>query len=134
MLMESSCAGSFSLVFARLRTRNSLRTKFACGPRTPEGGSFKESQANSRGRGVQPHDAKVSLVLKHFTEMGVTHLVTIGGDDTALSARFVAERTGGRIRVIHVPKTIDNDLPLPGDTPTFGFNTARHLGSELVAN
>jgi 6-phosphofructokinase 1 len=76
----------------------------------------------------------VDRVLQHFTEMGITHVVTIGGDDTALSARFVAERSGGRIRVVHVPKTIDNDLPLPGDTPTFGFNTARHLGSELIAN
>ena len=83
---------------------------------------------------VRADAAKVERVLQHFTEMGVTHVVTIGGDDTALSARFVAERSGGRIRVVHVPKTIDNDLPLPGDTPTFGFNTARHLGSELIAN
>jgi len=83
---------------------------------------------------VRPDSRKVDLVLRHFTELGVTHVVTIGGDDTALSARFVAERTGGRIRVVHVPKTIDNDLPLPGDVPTFGFSTARHLGSELVAN
>ncbi len=83
---------------------------------------------------VQPDDAKVNRVLKHFAELGVTHVMTIGGDDTALSARFIAARTDGRIRVVHVPKTIDNDLPLPGDVPTFGFNTARHLGSELVAN
>jgi 6-phosphofructokinase len=83
---------------------------------------------------VEPDASKVDRVLRHFTEMGVTHLVTIGGDDTALSARLVAERTGGRLRVVHVPKTIDNDLPLPGDIPTFGYSTARHLGSELVAN
>lgn len=83
---------------------------------------------------VRPDNAKVDRVLRHFTELGVTHVVTIGGDDTALSARFVSERSHGRIRVVHVPKTIDNDLPLPGDIPTFGFNTARHLGSELIAN
>lgn len=83
---------------------------------------------------AQPDKTKVDRVLQHFTELGVTHVITIGGDDTSLSARFVAERTGGRIRVVHVPKTIDNDLPLPGDIPTFGFNTARDLGSELVAN
>ncbi len=83
---------------------------------------------------VQPDEKKVGCVLRNLTEMGVTHVLTIGGDDTALSSRFVAERTGGRIRVVHVPKTIDNDLPLPGDIPTFGFTTARHLGSELVAN
>jgi 6-phosphofructokinase 1 len=83
---------------------------------------------------VKPDKKKTQLVLKHFAELGITHLLTIGGDDTALSARFVAEASRGRIRVVHVPKTIDNDLPLPGDVPTFGFNTARHLGSELVAN
>lgn len=83
---------------------------------------------------VRPDDEKVQRVLRHFTELGITHVLTIGGDDTALSARFVAERSGHRIRVVHVPKTIDNDLPLPGDIPTFGFNTARDLGAQLVAN
>lgn len=83
---------------------------------------------------VEPDERKVDRVVKHFAALGVTHLLTIGGDDTALSARFLAAKTNGRIRVVHVPKTIDNDLPLPGDVPTFGFNTARHLGSELVRN
>lgn len=83
---------------------------------------------------VEPDVNKVDRVIRHFAALGVTHVLTIGGDDTALSARFVAERSNGRIRVVHVPKTIDNDLPLPGDVPTFGFNTARHLGSELVRN
>lgn len=38
------------------------------------------------------------------------------------------------IRVAHVPKTIDNDLPLPEAVPTFGFHTARHRGAELVTS
>ena len=67
-------------------------------------------------------------------ELGVNALVTIGGDDTAFSASKVAEATGGDIRVAHVPKTIDNDLPLPGGIPTFGFETARAVGVELVVN
>lgn len=83
---------------------------------------------------VQPDDRKVAAVVRNLTQLGVTHVMTIGGDDTALSSRFVADKTGGRIRVVHVPKTIDNDLPLAGDAPTFGFTTARHLGSELVRN
>ena len=83
---------------------------------------------------VQPDADKVGRVYERLRSAGVTHLLTIGGDDTALSARFVADRSGGRIRVVHVPKTIDNDLPLPGDIPTFGFLTARHLGSDIVAN
>src|SRR5438094_4933423 len=40
----------------------------------------------------------------------------------------------GAILVAPVPKTIDNDLPLPGCTPTFGYETARHVGVELVNN
>jgi 6-phosphofructokinase 1 len=46
----------------------------------------------------------------------------------------VAQASAGQIRVCHVPKTIDNDLPLPGETPTFGFETARQFGFEIVHN
>ncbi len=73
-------------------------------------------------------------VLKAFEELGVTMLVTIGGDDTAYSGSQVYQHAQGRIRVAHVPKTIDNDLPLPGSTPTFGFETARQVGVGIVRN
>jgi 6-phosphofructokinase 1 len=73
-------------------------------------------------------------VLENLRRMNVTQLVTIGGDDTAFSGSQVYKRAGGAIRVAHVPKTIDNDLPLPGSTPTFGFETARHLGVGIVRN
>ena len=66
--------------------------------------------------------------------LGISYLVTIGGDDTAFSASEVSRHAGNRIRVAHIPKTIDNDLPLPGDMPTFGYETARQLGTELVRN
>jgi 6-phosphofructokinase 1 len=73
-------------------------------------------------------------VLEVFRSLRVDALVTIGGDDTAFSASEVHRIGGGQIRVAHVPKTIDNDLPLPGSTPTFGFETARQLGVRLVRN
>ena len=66
--------------------------------------------------------------------LNVDKLITIGGDDTAFSAMRVEERAAGRIRVVHVPKTIDNDLALPHGIPTFGYNTAKHVGVELVEN
>src|SRR3984957_5140443 len=69
-----------------------------------------------------------------FDEMGINNLVTIGGDDTGFSASHISRRSNGKIRVAHVPKTIDNDLPLPGSTPTFGFETARHLGVGILRN
>jgi 6-phosphofructokinase 1 len=86
------------------------------------------------GGKVHPDAEKTQRAYERLASLGVTHLLTIGGDDTALSARFLAEHAGGRIRIVHVPKTIDNDLPLPGDIPTFGFTTARHLGADIVAN
>ena len=73
-------------------------------------------------------------VLDVFKRLGISALVSIGGDDTAYSASQVYKHSGGSIRVAHVPKTIDNDLPLPGSTPTFGFETARHLGVGIVRN
>jgi 6-phosphofructokinase 1 len=73
-------------------------------------------------------------VVKSLASLGVTHLITIGGDDTAFSAMKVAERAGSGLAVAHVPKTIDNDLALPAYVDTFGFQTARHLGVELVKN
>jgi 6-phosphofructokinase 1 len=73
-------------------------------------------------------------VLDALRKLDVKSLVTIGGDDTGFSASNVYSKAGGSIRVAHVPKTIDNDLPLPGSTPTFGFETARHYGVQLVRN
>ncbi len=79
-------------------------------------------------------DRHMQNVLRVFRDLGVDALVSIGGDDTAYTASQVYRRAEGRIRVAHVPKTIDNDLPLPGSTPTFGFETARHLGTQIVRN
>jgi 6-phosphofructokinase 1 len=76
----------------------------------------------------------MAAVVSSLDALGVTHLATIGGDDTALSSSHVAQASRGRIRIVHVPKTIDNDLPLPEHIPTFGFQTARHVGAELVHN
>jgi 6-phosphofructokinase 1 len=66
--------------------------------------------------------------------LNVDKLITIGGDDTAFSALKVNEMAAGRIKVVHVPKTIDNDLDLPHGIPTFGFQTARHIGVDIVKN
>src|ERR687892_2689932 len=44
------------------------------------------------------------------------------------------QQSQGRIRVVHVPKTIDNDLDLPPYVDTFGFQTARHHGVDIVKN
>ncbi|MBS1516089.1 MAG: 6-phosphofructokinase [Bacteroidetes bacterium] len=75
---------------------------------------------------------KLDKTIKALTQLSVDYLVTIGGDDTATSAYKIDELTQGQIEVAHVPKTIDNDLPLPGNMPTFGYQTARHNGVNIV--
>lgn len=76
----------------------------------------------------------IDAAAKSLDRLGISHLVTIGGDDTAFSAMKLAERTAGHLPVVHVPKTIDNDLNLPAHVDTFGFQTARHIGVEAVKN
>ncbi|HWP58437.1 MAG TPA: diphosphate--fructose-6-phosphate 1-phosphotransferase [Candidatus Acidoferrales bacterium] len=95
-----------------------------------QGGSIlNTSRANPT---KNPEDMK--RVLDGLEALGIRYLATIGGDDTMFAASEVARHSAGKIRVCHVPKTIDNDLPLPGEIPTFGFETARQLGFELVHN
>lgn len=69
-----------------------------------------------------------------FIKNNVKLLVTIGGDDTASTAnrisKFLVERKIP-IQNIHVPKTIDNDLPLPEGQPTFGYQSAKQEGVRI---
>jgi 6-phosphofructokinase 1 len=73
-------------------------------------------------------------VVISLLRLNVTGLLTIGGDDTAYSAMKLEQSAQGRIHVVHVPKTIDNDLDLPPTVDTFGFQTARHYGADIVKN
>ena len=95
-----------------------------------QGGSILHtSRANPTKK---PED--LQRVLETLNKLEIAYLATIGGDDTMFAASQLAKLAAGQVRVCHVPKTIDNDLPLPGDIPTFGFETARQLGFELVHN
>ncbi len=73
-------------------------------------------------------------VVEALDKLEVSGLLTIGGDDTAFAAYRLSEAVKGRVAVAHVPKTIDNDLPLPQEVATFGFTTACNLGKEIVQN
>lgn len=74
------------------------------------------------------------ILMKTLRSLNVKHLITIGGDGTAFMANWINREAKGSISTVHIPKTIDNDLPLPGGMPTFGYETARHYGVELVKN
>lgn len=65
-------------------------------------------------------------------KLAIDGLVAIGGDDMVRSALAIERESHGRIRVVMVPKTIDNDLALPHEVTTLGYETARHVGVQLV--
>jgi 6-phosphofructokinase len=96
-----------------------------------EGGSILHTARANLTKGAEALQNCVAAL----QNAGIISLVSIGGDDTAFSAsrfaRFAQETMGVRLNSVHVPKTIDNDLPLPEDIPTFGFETARALGAQL---
>ena len=80
-------------------------------------------------------DFEENFNLSLFQDNNVKLLVTVGGDDTASTANRIAkflEAKNYPIHNIHIPKTIDNDLPLPENTPTFGFTSAKDEGAHLA--
>jgi 6-phosphofructokinase len=94
------------------------------------GGSFLGIARANPTKDPQLLENTVTALLR----LDVSQLVTIGGDDTAFSAMKLEQHAAGRIRVVHVPKTIDNDLDLPPHIDTFGFQSARHYGVDIVKN
>lgn len=71
-----------------------------------------------------------------FISNNVDLLVTVGGDDTASTANRITKFLNEKdlpVRNIHVPKTIDNDLPLPDRLPTFGYHSAKNEGVRIAS-
>jgi len=95
-----------------------------------DGGSILRTSRDNPARSPE----LLGQVIEALRKLRVSYLLTIGGDDTAYAAYRLSESANGRIAVAHVPKTIDNDLPLPQGVATFGFMTACNLGKDLVKN
>jgi 6-phosphofructokinase 1 len=120
--------GYSRLIQGELSACKELVEADVAGIETQGGSTLYTSRANPT---KNPEDMR--KVADSIKKLGLDALVTIGGDDTASAAMKVAAAIPG-FRVAHVPKTIDNDLPLPGEAPTFGFETAKHLGAQLCRN
>ena len=122
--------GGFSGLFSKNARTEDLT--FAIADRYfNRGGSYLEMSR------FKPTDADFenNFNLDLFKDNNIKLLVTIGGDDTASTAnrisKFLAAK-GYPIANIHCPKTIDNDLPLPANAPTFGYNSAKDEGAHLA--
>ena len=80
-------------------------------------------------------DEEVFNTYLSLINSGINYLVSIGGDGTASMIYKISKLDKDKkIKFAHIPKTIDNDFPLPPSSRTFGFETARNLGMELVLN
>ncbi len=69
--------------------------------------------------------------LRGLHEQGIDKLVVIGGEGSAYLSHQAC-LAAPELKVIHVPKTIDNDLFLPNHHPSFGFETARYAGTKIL--
>jgi 6-phosphofructokinase 1 len=95
---------------------------------------FRQGGSYLRMSRYKPKDEEFSK--EFFERNNVKLLVTIGGDDTASSANRLTKYLESRnikIQNIHVPKTIDNDLPLPDNLPTFGYHSAKNEGVKIAS-
>ena len=122
--------GGYSGLFSK-NARTEDLTFFIADRYFNRGGSYLEM---SRFKPTDK-DFEENFNLELFKDNNIKLLVTIGGDDTASTAnrisKFLAAK-GYPIANIHCPKTIDNDLPLPGNAPTFGYNSAKNEGAHLA--
>ena len=122
--------GGYSGLFSK-NARTEDLTFFIADRYFNRGGSYLEMSR------FKPTDADFenNFNLDLFKDNNIKLLVTIGGDDTASTAnrisKFLAAK-GYPIANIHCPKTIDNDLPLPANAPTFGYNSAKDEGAHLA--
>jgi len=66
-------------------------------------------------------------VVKNIKKLGLDALIVIGGDGTLAIAQ---EFSGMGVRLVGIPKTIDNDLV--GTDVTFGFDTAVVTATEAI--
>jgi len=95
-----------------------------------EGGSILRTSRDYPDKAKE----KFKTLMLTLKQIGIKHLITIGGEGTLFMANWIEREARGTMSVVHVPKTIDNDIPLPGGQTTFGYQTARHWGVAIVSN
>ena len=86
---------------------------------------------------MKPTPEQVVQVVKALESHGIRYFFYIGGNDTAETALLLLEAArerGQELQVMHVPKTVDNDLAVTDHSPGFGsaarFVALAHMGDE----
>jgi ATP-dependent phosphofructokinase / diphosphate-dependent phosphofructokinase len=118
--------GGYSSLFAKKPDMLEFDFTFADDIQKQGGSALRMSR-------YKPKDSEFSP--DFFIKYNVKLLVTIGGDDTASTANRISkylEENKIKLQNLHVPKTIDNDLPLPEGSPTFGYYSAKDEGVRIA--
>lgn len=95
-------------------------------PPVCEGGNFPTSQSTKKGVTSTVYDV-TPQVLKNVEKLGLEYLIAIGGDDT-LSYAARLDKEG--VKVIAIPKTMDNDVR--NTEYCIGFSTAITRAMEAI--
>lgn len=88
---------------------------------------FPAKQVTKGGKTSMAYDIS-SQVLKNIEALGLTSLIAIGGDDTL---SYAAKLHGMGVKVIAVPKTMDNDVR--NTEYCIGFSTAITRATDAIA-
>ena len=89
----------------------------------PRGGTILRSSRTNPAK----KDGGLEQCIANLNKLGVEALIVMGGDDTQSVSQKLVERG---IKVVAVPKTIDNDLS--GTDFCFGFDTAVMIATEAI--
>lgn len=79
-------------------------------------------------------DDNLSTLVSTLRKTGIKYLITIGGSGTLSMMNTIEMATRGVINTVHIPKTINNDIPLPGGFYSVGYQTALHRGEKIIKN
>ncbi len=109
-----------------LHTSRTSPTKMQKLPPALQGQQFPSRQSTKRGETSTVFDV-TSAVLRNIETLGLDYLVAVGGDDT-LSYAAELDRQG--VKVLAVPKTMDNDVQ--NTEYCIGFSTAITRAMEAI--
>ena len=72
-------------------------------------------------------DGGPKMIKTHLERLGIQAIIAIGGEGTLAAAKRL---TDAGLKIVGVPKTVDNDLE--ATDYTFGFDTAVHIATEAI--
>lgn len=111
-LDRNSVAGIAHLGGTILRTTN-RGNPFSYPRQRPDGTSYEEDRSDE--------------LMQRARELGIDAVIAIGGDGSLLIAKQLCDKG---MKIIGVPKTIDNDVS--GTITTFGFDTAVNTALDAI--